>query len=756
MEIAELFVSLAVEAAEYTKGLGTALSDAKTWATNLGATIASLATAAFLAGAVALVAAIGTIGVAAFDIASDMQAATNTIQVQLGATAEEAERLGDVAKDVFANNVAESIEEAAGAVALIRQQLGDMSDIELQQATENAFRLQDAFGVEVAESVDAVNTLMSQFGLTSEEAFDFVTAGIQQGLNRSDDFLDTIGEYSLQFAGAGATADEFFSLLDSGLQGGMLGTDKAADLFKEFSVRIQDGSEATSDALEAIGVDADALAEQFADGSITAVDAFEMVVDALGDVEDENLQFVSGVALLGTQFEDLGTEASLGLSLVGTSIEDLSGATAGLDAQYNTLPDVIEGFKRRALIAIEPIGAIMLDLANRVLPIVEDGFAFFETTIVPFIDMAVVAVTEFVDLVASGADPIEAIGDALFAAGFDGSLAQQAVDTATAFKDFFDQVIEFLEPIVETVAGFVSWQDILIALGIAIAVTVIPALASFLVAIAPVILIITAVIAIIALLRNAWENDFGGIQEKTQTAIDFVRNAITVGIEFIRAFWEDNGAAILEAWNFLWTQVKTQLEVNFGFLRDIFEAFVAAFQGDWRGFGENLRDAWDLAWGRITDILTGIGSVILQIIADFVVDVVAKFQDTDWSSVGSNIVQGIAGGIASGANAIAEAAVNAAKAALDAAKGFLGIDSPSKLFAEIGGNVVQGFAGGMSNTRPLELAAANMGSTVARVSTGVVAGGGDSFSTTINTGQPAMALVRASRHLDKMGSAGMA
>jgi len=166
---------------------------------------------------------------------------------------------------------------------------------------------------------------MTNFGLTSTEAFDFLAAGYQKGLDGSGDFLESVNEYSTQFANGGADAGQFFSVLDSGFSEGMLGTDKAGDAFKEFRVRIQDGSKTTAESLESIGIDPVAFAENMASGELTAIDAFDIVQKKLNETEDVSVQFNAGVGLMGTQFEDLGTKAALELSTVGTKIEDLSG-----------------------------------------------------------------------------------------------------------------------------------------------------------------------------------------------------------------------------------------------------------------------------------------------------------------------------------------------------------------------------------------------------------------------------------------------
>ena len=78
-------------------------------------------------------------------------------------------------------------------------------------------------------------------------------------------------------------------------------------------------------------------------------------------------------------------------------------------------------------------------------------------------------------------------------------------------------------------------------------------------------------------------------------------------------------------------------------------------------------------------------------------DVVGKFRSQDWASIGKNIIEGVKSGVTSAAHKIADAAKEAARKALDAAKSFLGIHSPSKVFKEqIGKNIDLGLAGGIS------------------------------------------------------------
>lgn len=104
------------------------------------------------------------------------------------------------------------------------------------------------------------------------------------------------------------------------------------------------------------------------------------------------------------------------------------------------------------------------------------------------------------------------------------------------------------------------------------------------------------------------------------------------------------------------------------------------------------------------ELLGEVGAGILDAVPDLLgeipgifSDVVDKFASQDWASIGKNIIEGVKSGISSAAAKIADAAKEAARKALDAAKSFLGIKSPSRVFREqIGKNISLGLAGGIS------------------------------------------------------------
>lgn len=120
---------------------------------------------------------------------------------------------------------------------------------------------------------------------------------------------------------------------------------------------------------------------------------------------------------------------------------------------------------------------------------------------------------------------------------------------------------------------------------------------------------------------------------------------------------------------------------------------------------------------------------IVAAIPSIVASIRNSFSSIDWASIGRNIIQGIGNGLRNAASAIVEAAKDAARRALEAAKSFLGINSPSKVFEmEVGRNMALGMGEGFAKYTPTkQIAAATKSATAAASSTSVSYGG-----TTVN------------------------
>lgn len=283
----------------------------------------------------------------------------------------------------------------------------------------------------------------------------------------------------------------------------------------------------------------------------------------------------------------------------------------------------------------------------------------------------------------------------------------------------------------------------------------------------PLIAIIAAVIAIAVLLYAAWKNNWGGIQEKTQAVIDFIKGLIEGGMQFISDLTSGKLGWISEVWNNTWNLIKLYFDTFVENIKSGLKLFKLAFSGDWTAFGEELRKIWDRSWNLIKEILSTAWENIKTIVSNLVTSVISFFRDTDWGAVGKGIIEGIVNGIVAAATWLADAAVNAAKGALDAVKGFLGIESPSTLFEmQIGWQMGAGMEKGLfdSVARMAGRMPGIMAQITPRVQMPALAGAGAggraggtpaAIQVTVNNPLPERASTSVSRELKKLSFLGV-
>jgi TP901 family phage tail tape measure protein len=459
-------------------------------------------------------------------------------------------------------------------------------------------------------------------------------------------------------------------------------------------------------------------------------------------------------AALATIF---GTDAMRAASAMATMNEESFSALMGTMGETDALKNAATRMDNLAGVIdiLKGIGeSLMISFGTGLLPIFRlfaDAGLAFATSVLPKIEsgMAIISnsVSVFTKLLSDGMDPLSAFivtisdmapkGLLLSLIGFRDALPG-IIEKISVFKD---QVLAFIEPITSWIGQNVQLSDVLTGVGVAIASVVIPAIISIVSALAPVILAFGAVVGIVALMRQAWENDWNGIREKTATAITTIKTTITNVFNGIKTFWAEHGDAIMagakEVWDFVsgvvkfqveatvyivkkiftglqafwaehgdtimavasavWNGIKTTVETVGAIIKQVWSAFQSAMEGDWSAFGEHLQAAWGIAWEGIKKLLAAAWEGIKSAFGAAIQWVKDLITETDWLQLGKDIALGIAKGIIWGVGQVGDAVMSVAGAAFDAAQGFLGIHSPSTLAAEqIGAPFAQGIGVGIT------------------------------------------------------------
>ncbi|RHQ03269.1 hypothetical protein DW999_10475 [Ruminococcus sp. AM54-14NS] len=308
------------------------------------------------------------VGTAAIKFSSDSQDAFQQFAAATGTASNEMGKYKDMINDVYKDNFGESINDVAEAMATVNQNMSYLDDSALQRCTEYAYTLSDTFGVDVAESTRAADSLIKNYGVSAREAFNLMTQGMQSGLNFSDELFDNIDEYSVQFKKLGLDAEDMFSVFANGAQNGAFNLDKIGDAVKEFSIRAIDGSDTTKQGFEALGMNADEMAQKFGAGGKTAKEAFNEVIEGLASMDDPVAQSAAGVNLFGTMWEDLGPQVITSMSTASDAIDKSRESVEGLvNVKYDTLSGALGGLWRTIQVdVLQPIG-------NQLIPYVTKG-----------------------------------------------------------------------------------------------------------------------------------------------------------------------------------------------------------------------------------------------------------------------------------------------------------------------------------------------------------------------------------------------
>jgi TP901 family phage tail tape measure protein len=334
----------------------------------------------------------------------------------------------------------------------------------------------------------------------------------------------------------------------------------------------------------------------------------------------------------------------------------------------------------------------------------------------------------FAPLVESVLKVMDAFGELQFAFDLYNLLIDGGVERAKAlelalgtlgidgFGALIDQALSFVE-------GFVSVQDVLLALGIVAAVIVIPAIWGILAPILAIIAVGALLVGGIALIRNAWEENWFGIRDIADSVLaqialfwetygaqiteiaTSVWNAImnivtTVGLiigaavmvfwELLVYIWESYGERISYLFQFLW---ETLLGFFGGFatyLEGATGALLAIITGDWEGLKESVIIIVTGMWEMVSNAFLGAVAVLITATGIIISEIQGVWNAVDWGALGRGLLDGIVFAIMGGLGRVVEAAAALAAAALAAVSGGWEVESPSKAFARLAEYAVDG------------------------------------------------------------------
>ena len=306
------------------------------------------------------------VGDKAVNAYAETETAVSKVNAYFGETGEAAEASAEIVKNVYGSGVGQSMDAVAEAVIMVKKNLGDLGDTDLTNLTKQALTLEELYGIDMNETLRGVNSLMKQYGLTAQEAMDYIVRGTQNCLDKTNELGDNLSEYTGKFEQAGYSASEYFQLLQNGLEGGAYNLDKVNDAINEVTTRLADGT--IGDAIDLYSQKTQSLFLAWQNGEATQKQVIDSIVADIGSCTSQQEALNMAAQAFGTMAEDGNLKFITSLTSVGETYDSVAGSAQNLFSQTQTPMQEMEANTRKLQQALVPLGEKIVELANVVLP----------------------------------------------------------------------------------------------------------------------------------------------------------------------------------------------------------------------------------------------------------------------------------------------------------------------------------------------------------------------------------------------------
>lgn len=606
-------------------------------------------------GVVGVTAVAGAIGGMALAIKTGVNQATELddamakFQAQTGASSNEMSKFKNIARDVWSNNFGEDISDVADMMARVKQQMQGISDVDLKDVTEDLLTLRDTFGMDENETLRGAQQLMKQFGITSQEAFDLMATGAQNGLNKSDELGDNISEYSGKFKQAGYSADEYFQLMQNGLDGGAYNLDKVNDAINEVTTRLVDGN--IEGALDSFDTKTQDVFKAWQEGRKTQKDVVNAIVEDISRTTNQQEKLNKTATAFGTMGEDFNAGFIESLTTVGNKYKDVQGAMDKVkDIANGGLKNALSGLGRTFLNSFTPIGELITPILAGIIGLIT------------------VAIQGIQQGFAKVGDVISSVLSKIDTSGITELTSQVSEVLAPAFDEVrkaIDEMKVALEPIAKEILGKIGnaiqnvvnqAQKILSVVGSPI-LAIIKKIIQTVIGMIPVITSILQVVGSVA----------SGIISFINMVVTYVGTAIATILGFIMPIVQIVATIVANIWSVIltvaqniWSKVSEVVTAIIGFVSNLFKTVSDIINKIWskiqdsmnkvrdkvQGVIDNINKYFNNVKSTVSDVFNGIWSKVQGVmdnVGNKISNVLQGIQNS-WSGL-KGFVSGVFGGI---------------------------------------------------------------------------------------------------------------
>ena len=533
----------------------------------------------------------------------------DTIIAKTGATGEAAEKMGKTFTNVYSSMPSES--KAVGdAIGELNTQFGLQGD-ELESATRKLLQYAEINGSDVTTATQSAKGAMEQFGLSANDlgsVLDVVTKAGQDTGVATEKLLDSVAQGAPTLRSLGLSFNESVVAMSQFEQSGINGSQALSYLTKA----------------EIVASDKHKTLNQ-------VLDEFNKVVNTS---TDEQKKLNMATELFGSKgarrMVDAAKEGHLNFSKLKESVADAGGT---IESTYDAMLDPVDNVtvaQHNLDIVLGDIGSTIQEAAapaiNALVSFLQKLSAGF-TSLSPGVKTAIVVI-------------------AGLAAGF---LAVVAV-IATV-----QTAIGLLGPLITNITGIFTALK-----------TSIGGITAF-VSANPIVLIIAAIVAAVALLITHWDTVkavaqqvwdkivevWSGILEFISPIIETIATAISGAWQKIKSVtgtvWNGIKTAISVVWNIIKTVVTTYINAVKTVIATVFNVIKAVVETVWNGIKATIETVWNVIKTVVTTYINAVKTVITTVF-----NAVKGTVETVWNGIKTTI-SGVWEGIKTGVSGAVEA-----------------------------------------------------------------------------------------------------
>lgn len=564
------------------------------------------------AGMLAAGTAVVGIGVSAVNSANDLDKAMNQYLASTGKSTEETERYKKVMEDIYTNNYGDSFEDIGQAMSKVTQQMGDLNDSDLQKVTEGVYALSDVFETDFNETLRGVDQLMTQFGISADEALDLMATGSQEGLNYTDELGDNIAEYGGKFKQAGYSAEEYFQLLKNGTDGGSYNLDKVNDAINEVTNKLADGSIESS--LEIYSSETQNLFKEWQKGGASQKDVIDSIVNDISSCKNEQEALTMAATAFGSMGEDANLDFIKSLTSVGDTFDKTEGKMESLKkVKYDDIGSVFEGLKRTVEVLIIPLGEqlipLLKDIIDDILPAIKDFLPQLVEMISGFVEQLMPTIEEILPkLMESMGELLPVFMDIIE------TVLPTLLDVISELAPFFADIIETILPTLQQL------MDTLMPKIMQIIEKALPPLIKLIDALMPILqTVIDLLTPIIDLFLDLLDPIIDVIDDALVPLVEAIQPLIDILADTLIPIIEGIGGIFKNAFGNALDTVKEVIGNITNVFKGIVDFIKCVFKGDWEG-------AWNAIVDIFDNIISGIAN-IFKIPINWIIDGINGFID---------------------------------------------------------------------------------------------------------------------------------